>query len=778
VYQPLSGHGSNQRIHGKSEDRMKENYQYIGKHVNRSDGKSIVSGRTEFLDDIRLPGMLCCRVLRSPYPHANIKNIDVSRATALPGVKAALTWKDVPDWKCGLPPHRKTLDSRVRFVGDSVAIVAAESREIAEEAVKLIDVEYEVLPFVLDCEEAQKEGAPQLYEQFPGNEIPAVTPFSKEPFKSIMVGDVKQGFAESAYVAEGYFCYDGLPHPLPPESPGVIAKWTSPVALTVYYNGAAPHLQKFNTEASIPGVAVRVIACHAGGSYGSKQLIPHMVLQAASLAQVTGRPVKFIMDRTDHFNTYELRQGSRIRGKVGMTKDGIVNAIEGMWYTDSGMSSTYAQAQTAVGLGEAQAFLGKCKNWALDSKLIATNHSSQAPIRGFGGQELKAALIPLVCTAIRAANMDPFEVFKKNFVSAGDSYIWRDYKWWDVKSVNYRPAMDASAEKFGWKNKWKGWEIPTWVSPDGRKAVGVGVGVHGNADIGEDPTEAFVKLHPFGSITVECCIGESGGAQRHAAQKMAAEVMNVPFDGVQIVASDTHGTPYDAGLIGSRGTITIGTAVVRATKDARRKLLDMASKKLDMPAEMLDTENFMVFIKDKPEVRLPWIAVTGTPEMTITGVGLYEQDFSKPNFAMYFAEVEVDLETGEAKLLRALEGTDVGQIIDPINLKMQAQGSFGAAGADTALFEEIIIDQTTGRIVNGNMIDYKWRTFNEFPPFDFIALESKFDSESFHAVGFGEISGSPAPSAILMAISNAIGAEITEYPATPHVILKAMGKVK
>jgi CO/xanthine dehydrogenase Mo-binding subunit len=306
----------------------------------------------------------------------------------------------------------------------------------------------------------------------------------------------------------------------------------------------------------------------------------------------------------------------------------------------------------------------------------------------------------------------------------------------------------------------------------------VGVGVHGNADIGEDPTEAFVKLHPFGSITVECCIGESGGGQRHAAQKMVAEVMKVPFDGVQVVAADTHGTPYDAGLIGSRGTITVGTACIRAAKSARDKLLDMAAKKMNLPAQALDTEDFMVFIRDKPDVRLPWIAVTGTPEMTITGEGVYSQDFSKPNFAIYFAEVEVNLETGAARLVYALEGTDVGQIIDSTNIKMQAEGSFGAAGADTALTEEIIIDRNNGRIVNGNMIDYKWRTFNEFPPFDLVALESQFDSESFHALGFGEITGSPAPSAILMAISNAIGKEVTHYPATPSVILRAMGKIR
>ena len=754
------------------------NYRYIGKHVSRADGRDLVSGRRPFIDDVRIPGMLMARVLRSPYPHANIVKIDTTKAKAAPGVRAVLTYKDAPDWKCGLPQHRKVLDQRVRFTGDSVALVAAETLEAADEACRQIEVEYEELPFVLDCEEAIKPDAPQLYDEFPGNVLPKVTPFSEEPFNQIHVGDVEKAFEEAAYVAEGYYCYDKLPHPLPPESPGVIAQWTSPSAVTLYYNGGAPHLQKFNTEASIPGVAVRVIACHSGGSYGSKQLIPHLALQAIALARETGRAVKLMMDRTDHMLSYELRQGSRIRGKVGITQDGLINAIQGMWYIDSGMSSTYAQAMTAVGLGEAQAFCGKCKNWDLETMLIATNHSSQAPIRGFGGQELKGALIPLVCTAIRAAGVDPYEVFKKNFVKAGDSYIWRDYKWWDVRSVDFTAAFEESAARFGWKDKWKGWEKPTWVSEDGKRDVGVGVGVHGNADIGEDPTEGFVKLHPFGSVTVEMCIGETGGAQRHAIQKMVAAIMKVPFDGVQLVNSDTHGTGYDAGMIGSRGTITMGTCAVRAAKDARRKLLMMASEKLNIDVDELDTEDFLVFQRSKPQMRLPWIAITGTPEMTITGMGIYKQNFDKPNFALYFAEVEVNLETGETKLIRALEGTDVGQIIDPVNVRMQAEGSFGAAGADTAPFEEMVMDKKLGRFVSGNMIDYKWRTFNEFPPFDTVILESRFDTESFHALGFGEISGSPAPSAILMAVSNAIGVEVKEYPTTPTVVLKAMGKIK
>ncbi|MBQ4046207.1 MAG: xanthine dehydrogenase family protein molybdopterin-binding subunit, partial [Lachnospiraceae bacterium] len=369
-------------------------YRYIGKHGNRAEADELVSGKRQFLDDLIIPGMLTVKVLRSPYPNCLIKTIDLEKAKALPGVVGVCSYKEAPDWKCGLPNHRRVLDSHMRFTGDSVALVAAETPEIADEALRLIDVTYEELPFVLDCEEALKPDAPQLYEEYPGNEIPKTTPFSEEPFNQIFTGNVEQAFKKSKYVQEGYMRYENMAHPLPPESPGCIASWTSEHAVTVWYNGGAPHLQKFNTEASIPGVAVRVIACQSGGSYGSKQLIPHMILQAVLMSKITGRPCKFIMDRNEHMLTYELRQGSRIRGRIGMTEDGIINAVEGMWYTDSGMSSTYAQAMTAVGLGECQAFLGKCRDWALDTKLVATNHSSQAPIRGFGGQECKSVLVP------------------------------------------------------------------------------------------------------------------------------------------------------------------------------------------------------------------------------------------------------------------------------------------------------------------------------------------------------------------------------------------------
>jgi len=754
---------------------MADRYRYIGKHLPRKDAVDIVTGRAVFIDDMTLPRMLYGKALRSPYAHALITRIDVSKAKQLEGVKAVLTYETVPDWITGLPDHRLVLDRHLRAVGDGVALVAATSPEIAEEALNLIDVEYEILPPVYDMEEAIQPGAPQLYEQFPRNEFtPGCPMFSKEPFKRLVRGNIAEGFKDAEFVAEGTYGFDKFPHPLPPEPPGVIAKWENSTDLTVWASSAAPHLMKMVLQFRMRGVNIRLIGVHTGGSYGNKQIISIPTFYAAALAQATGLPVKVVYTKAEHLLNWEVRLGSRMRGKVGFTKEGIATGFEGMWLVEAGFSSELAQGQMGVGLGEAQLMLSKCQNWDLDTICIATNRSPAGPIRGFGGQELKSAMLPIVSVAMKKGNFDPVEIFKKNFVQPGDGYIWRDGNWWVCRETDYVKTMEETARKFGWSEKWKGWNKPTTVN--GTKAIGVGVGVHGNADVGEDESEASCRLDAFGTATVHCCIGESGTAQRHAAFKMVAEVLQLPIEDVKIVPADTLVTPFDFGLVGSRGTITVGTACIRAAEDARRQLLEKAAAIMHIDPEALDTRDGFIFIKADPSKGMPWIAALGGPEKTITGLGSYQNAFTMPNFVIFFVETEVDLETGLVKILSIVEGTDAGQIIDPINLRMQLHGSIGAACLDTALFEESVLDKSTGRVLSSSIIDYKWRTFNEFPPFETVILESQFDTHRFKAIGVGEISGAPAAAAVLMAISNATGVDIMEYPATPAVILKALGK--
>ena len=455
-----------------------------------------------------------------------------------------------------------------------------------------------------------------------------------------------------------------------------------------------------------------------------------------------------------------------------MKKDGTVTAVSGTWLIDTGYYSMTTQSQVAVGCGEVQIMV-RCPNWDLKPVIVCTNRNASGIVRGFGGQELKCILIPLLSLAMEKLDIDPFEFLKKNYVKPGEGYVWRDGIWYTYRGVDYSPAMDKGAEAFGWKEKWKGWLTPTAIN--GTKQRGVGVGVHGNADIGEDASEAYVRLHPDGTAMLFSCVTEHGTGQRSNYAKMVAEVLQLPMENVSITPSDSLINPYEFGPAGSRGTYAIGSAVIRAAEDARKKLFELMAPMLQAKPGDLDTSDGMVFVKDNPEKKIPWRSMS--IDRTITGIGRFEPDYTLTNCMMSFIEVEVDTETGKVDLVNVVNATDAGKIIDPQGLEGQLNGCLGSAGIDSAIFEETILDRSSGHTLNANMIDYKWRTFSELPVITNVVLETPFPSHRFHAVGIGEVATSPGPSAVLMAVSNAIGIWLHEYPVTPEKVLKALGKV-
>jgi xanthine dehydrogenase molybdenum-binding subunit len=752
---------------------MAETYRYIGKALPRRDAREIVTGGTRYVEDLSFSNLLHGKVLRSPHPHASVVKVDKSRALALPGVKAVLTWEDVPDWRGGTPRSKKVLDRKVRQVGDPVALVAAVSEEVAREALGLIAVEYEVLPPVFDVEEALKPGAPQLYEDFPGNVAPPGTPFfGPKCLKGIVMGDVEQGLAEADVVTEGTFGYENLPNPIPPEAPAAVALWEEPDNLTVWVSSQTPYMDQITLFHFFgKAVKVRTVGNACGGSFGSKLMSWVVQAQAALLSRATGCPVKLALTKEEHLATFTVRPGSRMRARVGIKKDGTVTAVSGVWLVDTGSYSMTTQAQVAVGCGELQIMV-RCPNWDLRPKIVYTNRNASGIVRGFGGQELKCSFIPLLALAMEKAGLDPFEVLKKNYVKPGDGYFWRDGLWYTYRGVDYSPAMEKGAERFGWREKWKGWLTPTAVN--GPKRTGIGVGVHGNADIGEDASEAYVRLHPDGTALIFSCLTEHGTGQKSNLMKMAAEVLQIPWERVSIVPSDSFINPYEFGPVGSRGTYAIGSAVIAAAQEARRKLLDLLAPRLEAHSEDLETEDGWVYVKGCPQKKIPWKAMG--IDMTCLGSGRFEPDFTLANCMMTFVEVEVDTETGLVTLKRVVNATDVGQIIDPLGLEGQLNGCLGSGGIDSALFEETVLDRHTGHILNASLIDYKWRTFPDLPPIDNVVLETPIPSHRFRAVGVGEVATSPGPSAILMAVSNAVGAWLHDYPVTPERVLQALGK--
>jgi xanthine dehydrogenase molybdenum-binding subunit len=752
---------------------MGQNYRYIGKSMPRRDAAEIVTGAARYLDDLKFQNLLYGKVLRSPHAHANIRKIDKSRAEALPGVVAVVTWEDIPDWRGGTPRIVRVLDKKVRYVGDAVALVAATTEQIAEQALGLIDVEYEVLPAVFDIDSALRPEAPLLYEDLGSNILPGGTIiYGPNCLKGVVHGDVDRGFADADVVTEGTFGYENIPNAAPPESVGAVAIFEPPNRATVWGTSQAPYLDKvtlfhvFNRQ-----LEIRSIGNHVGAGFGTKIMCWQVQSYAIVLARATGRPVKVMFTKEEHLAAFTLRLSSRIHAKVGMKKDGDITAIQGTWYVDTGYYSFTTQAQVAVGSGELM-LMAQCPNWDLKNIIVATNRNASGATRGFGGLELKCSFIPLLCLAMEKAKLDPFEVLKKNFIKPGGGYYWRDGEWYNYRGIDFSKAMDKGAELFGWKEKWRGWLTPTAV--DGAKRRGIGVGVHGNADIGEDSAEAYVQLGYNGTATIFLCVSEHGTGQTSNYPRMAAEVLQIPPDRIAMSPADTLITPFEFGAVGSRGTYAISSAVINAAEDAKRQLLELAAPKLGADPKDLDTADGVVYVKGKPEKGIKWRAMGS--DRTILGYGRFDPDFTMCNCIMCFVEVEVDVETGKVSLIRAVNTTDVGQIIDPVGLAAQLNSSWGAAGIDSAIFEESVVDRRTGHLLNANMIDYKWRTFAELPVAECVALETPFPTHRFHAVGVGEIANAPGTTAVLMAVSNAIGTWLYQYPATPDRVLKALAK--
>ena len=761
-------------------------FRYIGKPTRRIDGPGIVTGKTQYSDDLLIPNALYMRVLRSPHPHAEIISIDTSKAEALQGVRSVMTYKNAPAWKTGMPAHRPVMDHHIRCVGDTVATVCAVSDTIAQQALKLIDVEYKLLEPVYDVEEAIKDGAPEVYREEDGieakgykyqhNQLPPGSYFEANdpPFYFIREGNAAEELAKSDVVCEGKVSYDNPSFPGAPETPFVAARWDNPGHVTVWASAQGPNMLAKPLGLTI-GARVRCIAPNVGGSYGNKDSLSYISMLVVAAAKVANAPVRWSMTKEEHLLCYERRFTNKFYGKIGLMKDGTITAVTGDWLVNTGIGSELSQGQVAEGLGEVHLVLNEAKSWDLEAKVVCTNRQPVGIARGFGGQELKACLLHILNKGLKEIDMDPVTFFMKNFCKKGHEYYWRNGHKFVNPEIDYTAVMAEAAEKFGWKDKWKGWAVPTRV--EGNKAYGVGFSLHSSGDPASDETFAYVRIEND-AVTVHTAVPEEGNGQKSSIAKVVAEVLNVPMDVITLTQSDNENAPQDFGLAGSRGTITGQGSAAAAAYAAKKKLLEEAAEKMGCTPEELDTKDMMVFKKDDPSVALPWIAICPI-YYSITGTGAVEGDFAHNNCVMTFVEVSVDLETGLVKVEDVLQASDVGQIISPIELKMQFEGGLGSAGLDTAQLEGHVLDEPTGRTVTANMIDYKWRPFNELPPVNTYVKESKWNSpHPFGAIGIGEITGAPGIPAVYMAIENAIGRQcLDEYPATPDIILKALGKM-
>lgn len=753
-------------------------YRHIGKVTNRIAGADYLTGKAVYARDMKLPRMLYAKVLRSPYAYAKITYLDTSEAEALAGVKAVISYKNTPDWKMGMPfPHKRFLEDTMRFVGDAVAVVAAETEDIAEEALDLIRVEYEVMKPVLSIDEALAEDAPQLFPEIPNNTVPThVFEEIGYGYQHLEYGDLEKGFAEADLILNERVSLESAQNPMPHEAPGVICEWDGEDLVVRGSLSSAGLCKMMNAPLmDLPISGMRVIPACVGGSFGSKHISScgGIIMYAAALSKITHRPVALFYTKEEQLAAQSNRLRSYVDYKIGLSKDGRVTAIDGDWVCDAGAFGAEQGLMIAVGLISIP-IQTNCPNARVNTKLVVTNKMYTGAYRGYGYLEHSTNIMNILNRGLEQLGIDPCDFLEKNAILPGDK-IFHAYMmsgFIDAEGPSYLPALRKGAKSFGWKDRWKGWG-KCFPGEDG-KLHAIGMGMSGMSDVGEQVANNNVDLQFDGHVLINSGITEFGPGTRDVMRLIIAEEMNVPLEHVRLAPCDTQANPYEWGSTGSRSTTAIGGCLQKAAKHAKQQLFERAAKILNCPPEILDTKDGIVFIKDNPQAAIPWVAAIGF-NGCITGVGNTKPYFNAQCYQMQFVEIAVDPDTGKMEVVEVVSAGDVGQIINPQALEGQFNGYF--PGIDLVCREETVWDKD-GRIMNPNMIDYRTRTFNELPYHYNIIEENPPENEDgvcpFGAIGGGEPSVSPGIHAVTMALHNITGKWFNSYPITQADILGAL----
>ncbi|MBI3078794.1 MAG: xanthine dehydrogenase family protein molybdopterin-binding subunit [Deltaproteobacteria bacterium] len=713
----------------------------VGKRIARTMGPDNVTGRAKYAYDVYLQGMLYAKVLRSPHAHARIKKIDTSKAEALPGVRGVITYQNT---KRKWDDERNILNETVKMAGEEVAVVAAESETTAEDARALIEVEYEVLPAVVDPEKAMQPNAPKLQ--------PYGNVFGGKP-QVYNRGDVEKGFAEADIIHEQRYTTAYQQHACM-ELHGCVAQWERG-QFTMWDTNQGIHLSKdlLALKLGLPITKVRVINEHTGGGFGSKTGIYPYPLVVAELAKKTGRPVRLFMDRNEEFVVAMNRPYTVQYYKGGVKRDGTLTAL---YHRVIGQAGPYKEnAIWAARASEDTEEVYHCANVRAEKYHVHNNVQAPRPCRAPGGTENMFTLEQLMDELAEKVGMDPVEFRKKNAAR----YDQVANKPWG--SNGYVQCLETGAKEFGWKT-------PSPGKPDARKKRGIGcssVFWHGNQS---EQSQAVVIVHP--DATAELLAGISG---------IGVGAETLPMESVRITYGDSQGTPYTLNAAyGSRTTALSGPGVRAAAHDARRQLLKLAAARLRAKPEEVEIREGKAFVKADPKRSIPLreatrrigrelIIGTGKRPPNLDG---YEVDA----FGAAFAEVEVDTVTGEVKLLRAVSVHDSGRIINPRTAENQVQGGF-IWGVGAALFEDRVLDPHRGIHLNANFNEYRLPTALDVgDEIKAVFVETDEITNSIGAKALGEPPTTGAGAAIANAVYHAIGIRVRNYPITPARVLEAL----
>ena len=743
----------------------------LGHRVTGIDAHEKVSGTGKYTTDMVLPNMLYGKILRSPHPHAEIINIDTSLAEKLPGVKLVLTGKDTLGKKQGiwrrfpeLCDEELLCRTKVRYIVDPVAAVAAVDEDTATEALSLIKVEYKILPAVFEQMEAIKDGAPQIHD---GVEM------NININRHMEWGDVDAAFAQCDHIREDYFNCSSQAHCCM-ETHGAISSFGYDGKLTIWTSHQSPYYVQI-LLANMLGLRegdIRVIKPYVGGGFGGKLSLDAAQYCSALLSQRLTRPVKIVFTREEEFAATKRRTPMYYALKLGAKKDGTLLAKEvrvvsnGGAYTGMGATALYLT-------GFFSSFPYKYPNYRYDGYRVYTNTEPTSAMRGFGAPQAMFAGESQIDMMAEDLGIDPIEIRCKNGMTPNYEVPGQAF----IQSCGLHECLDA---------------IDKYIKNRGQLPPnhGIGVAAYGFMSGGifnwiDTPyafSAAIVKINVDGKVDLFTGASDTGQGANTTLTMICAEELGVRLDDIRLHTGDTAVCPVDLGAWGSRETLMNGNAVKMAAADAKKQILDFAAAKMGLNITYdLDIKDCFVYITNRPERGISYYdlvkdAIRGKDGNTILGRGYYtphRKGMVSPaySFGVQAVEVGVDTETGQVRLIDATTAHESGTVVNPIGLEGQLEGAFSMA-AGYALMEDM--QMRDGKLIANNYRDYKLLLAPDMPKMNVLEVDTYEPEGPFGAKEAGEGLTNPTAGAIANAVYNAVGVRIKELPITAERVLKAL----
>lgn len=747
---------------------------FVGREYSLIEGDLKLDGKIKYITDMKMHNMLYGKILRSPYAHARIRKINIEKARKLPGVKATITGKDIPQKKFGIYINDKyaLAVEKVRFIGDEVAAVAATSLETAEKALELIEVEYEKLPPVIDMFEALKNDSPKVHEI--NSNIASQL--------NIHRGDIKKGFKESDYVFEETY-KTSYAVPLYLEPMACIAEYDNNGRLNIW---APTHSiwelrEKLSYALDIDLSDIRVIQPPVGGSFGGKHGIRSMHIICALLARITHKPVRIALTMNEEIHTTGPRVAAIMKIKLGVKKDGSLIAKETKIIADNGAYCDYSP-KIVSNMSYRSDNLYKFKHIQTNTKLVYTNKIPSGAFRGFGNLQMHFAIESMIDKIARQLEIDPLEFRLINAVEQGDTTIHG----WKLDSCALKECLKQAASRIDWYknyNKKRKTNNNPW-----KHGVGIACGVHvsGNrSNETSDGASVLIKINQDGKLNLFSSEPDLGQGSDTVKVQIISEVLQMPIENIKIMTLDTDSCPQGKGTYSSRVTTIGGHAAKLAAEDLKNKLIKRAAKELTIKDKdvIYNEQKFYDKYNKNNSINLQDLmkhTLTRSGDY-IMGIGKYEPPTEIPQnfygnisvgypFVAQAVELEIDTETGEVKIFKVVTVHDLGKVINPLLAKRQIEGGV-VQGLGYALTEGLMF-KDNGEIIFNKLSDYPIFTICDVPQIESILIESNEPKGPFGAKGVSETALVPTAAAVNNAILDAIGIDFQEIPILPQDILK------